>query len=242
MATQREADLFAEKILAPVGAAAGQLPNDPLTGFLAIQGDCYKGDLMVIGRAVNGWTRGVSPQDLANHSSQKKHVKDVLQKEVCLQQMNWVTKNWGAKCGYNTKKSAFWRAIRGVTEGLNIANNITLWSSYLVWSNLYKLSPADAGNPSGKLRRIQLPGCRDLLQLEIEIYRPTRLLLLTGSYWADPFLKTLGAETMNGLKQYVRCAGLLPLPDGSQTRFVVACHPQGKPETNWIWEVLQIFR
>ena len=242
MATQRETDLFAEKILMPVGAAAGQFPNDPLTGFLAVQGGCYKGDLMVIGRGVNGWTHGVSPQDLANRSSREQHVKDVLQKEVCLQQMNWVTKNWGARNGYNTRRSAFWRAIRGVTEGLNIANNNMPWSSYLVWSNLCKLSPANGGNPSGKLRRIQLPGCRELLQLEIEIYRPTRLLLLTGSYWAEPFLETLGAETVNGPNQYVRRAGLLPFPDGSRTRFVVACHPQGKSEKDWICEVLQAFR
>ena len=62
------------------------------------------------------------------------------------------------------------------------------WSSHLVWSNLYKLSPRDGGNPSGRLQNIQLDGCRALFNLEVETYRPGRLLLLTGWDWAEPFL------------------------------------------------------
>ena len=101
-----------------------------------------------------------------------------------------------------------------------------------LWSNLYKVSPAEGGNPSERLRRIQLPGCVAMLQVEIEIYRPRRLLPLIGDHWVKPFLCALGAVTVNGPNQSVRRASVLQ--HGGQTRFVVASHPQGKPEKDWV--------
>lgn len=72
--------------------------------------------------------------------------------------MLWVKDGWGATDRYNTKRSAFWRAVRGVVEGLGISDvEHDTWSSHLVWSNLYKLSPADGGNPSDPSARSSCP-------------------------------------------------------------------------------------
>ena len=114
------------------------------------------------------------------------------------------------------------------------------WPSHLVWSNLYKLSPASRGNPGDRVADIQLNGCRDLLELERKTYRPARLLFLTGQDWARPFLdKMVATDEMDGQFEYVQRAG--SLSGDCQARFVVARHPQGKPQEALTKEVLQAF-
>lgn len=65
MATVEEANLFEKEVLAGVGNAVGRL-RAKLTGFLAMQGNCYNGDLMVVGRAVNGFRCGALPRELTD--------------------------------------------------------------------------------------------------------------------------------------------------------------------------------
>ena len=49
------------------------------------------------------------------------------------------------------------------------------WSSYLVWSDLYKVASPEGGNPSTKLCNAQLDKCgRLLLKEEIAYYKPKR--------------------------------------------------------------------
>lgn len=59
-----------DEIVSALGAASARLPADPLTGFMAMEGASYSGDLMWVGRAVNGW-RGIerSPRELGNPAS-----------------------------------------------------------------------------------------------------------------------------------------------------------------------------
>ena len=59
MATDAERDLFASRVLAAVGREAAGLPRSPLTGFLGMAGRSYDHGLMVVGRAVNGWTESI---------------------------------------------------------------------------------------------------------------------------------------------------------------------------------------
>ncbi len=235
-------------ILETVGGAVGQLPAQAqireMTGFLALKGHLYNHELMVAGRSVNGWACGVTLGELAGPASREQLVENVLQQDGCPEPMRWVTDGWGAGNGYNTHGSAFWRVSKGVIEGLNVANfEPENWSSHLVWSNLYKVSPAASGNPWNWLRDIQLAGCIDLFQLEIQIYQPSRLLLITGADWAGPFLQEFNVADMGvaGL-EYVERAGQLVLPDGTTARFVVACRPERRPEESWTTEVLQVFQ
>lgn len=100
---------------------------------------------MVVGCAVNGWTEGITPSQHGRPDDIERHANPV-QDSVngngnC--PMGWVTEDWRIGQGYNTKRSAFWRCIRRVVQGLSIADVENAGRSlYLVWSNLSKVSPA----------------------------------------------------------------------------------------------------
>ena len=261
-----EMKLFAERILAPVGAKAGRLPVQELTGFLAVKGRLYDRDreLMIVGRAVNGWVprRNVLPNCFANVPFRNQYATEVLQASGHSPYVNAVQgqcpMNWvyiDPPNGFNANKSSFWRVSRQVTGRLRIANvNKRNWPSHLVWSNLYKLSPWEGGNPDTTLRCIQQAGCVALFQLEIDIYRPRRLLLIAekngapyGDWYraTDPFLDGLNVPVnmANGIGgQHVRRAGYLAFPDGEHTHFVDARRPEGQPENAWTKEVVQAFQ
>jgi hypothetical protein len=52
-----------------IGQAADTLPTEPLTGFLAARGEAYRGELMWVGRAVNGWVKpGCTPAELQDEA------------------------------------------------------------------------------------------------------------------------------------------------------------------------------
>ena len=246
VATEQERQLFASKVLAAVGREAVRLPESTITGFMAMRGCLFAHALMVVGRAVNGWDKGVLPENLASHAAAERYSHNVLDSvnrgEPC--PMRWVTNNWGNTKGYNTKKSAFWRTIRGVVARLEIADvEQGSWSSHLVWSDLYKIAPAAGGNPGKTLRQIQLPGCRELFNLELTTYTPSRLLLLTGTGWASPFLPDFDGtpQDVAGFC-YVKRFGPLTIAPGRQPiRYVVAAHPERKPGDQWVAEVCSAF-
>ena len=113
MATPEEMNLFAEKILAPVGEMDCKLPNSKLTGFLATKGHRYSHDLMVVGRSVNGWTEGILPDNLADRGSRERYASTVYESvrgdERC--PMAWVMDQWGQNDGLSPSPPAFCRTI-----------------------------------------------------------------------------------------------------------------------------------
>jgi hypothetical protein len=165
-----------------IGRSASNLPDIPLTGFLAMKGEAYCGELMWVGRAVNGWTeKSWRPSELGRPENVDEFVEliaasavepsSAAQPNPC--PLRWVTERWGIKIDYNTKKSAFWRVAKKTLLPTDEIDQF--WSSRLVWSNLYKIAPAVGGNPNGGLRDVQFPFCRDLLIKEIELFTPRRL-------------------------------------------------------------------
>ena len=245
MATIQQKQLFSDEILGPVGDAAQTSANlgGKLTGFLAMEGRSYSssGGLMVVGRAVNGWMDGYLPEEFADRDIRENHASDLQEKSVgqsC--PMTWVTKQWGATHVYNSRKSAFWRVIKQVTERLEISKpGSEDWPSHLIHSNLYKLSPAAGRNPGNSLVDAQLCGCKQLFKRELQDYCPKYLLLLTGKDWAEPFLDIFQDVDVSSMGQYVCCTASWYSSSGIATRVVVAVHPQGKPEQNWVDEVIQ---
>lgn len=250
--------IFEEEILAPVGAAEADGPNDTLTGFLPMRGDLYEpGGLMVVGRATNDWRTHISRNCLGSDKSRKEYTQEVVRKNSDRDEcpMVWVKELWGNternekyKSEYNTKRSAFWRVIQKVTSYIPITEDESNFSSWLVYSNLYKLSPI-SGNPGGKLRRLQLEGCKSSFKREIDVFRPGRLLLLTGlrltgsqQCAAEPFLEELCIDSKDdGDLEHVELKGRLHYPEGDPASLVVAKHPQGKKEDIWIDSVMKAF-
>lgn len=181
----------------------GRSSDRNLTGFLAARGCEYSHDLMVVGRAGNGWARyeedeGIfDPKEgnegeyvLKDKGSIEEYARSVKRSvtqgtEYCSPgcPMSWVINRWN-ETEYKTRTSAFWRCIREVVGRLEIApindGPDSKWPSHLVWSNLYKIAPLSGGNSGGFLRRIQQEGCEKLLEWEVTTYKPKRILFLTG--------------------------------------------------------------
>lgn len=243
--------IFEAEILAPVGAAEAGGPNC-LTGFLPMRGDLYKpGGLMVVGRSVNGWRTHISWNSLGSDKSRKEYTQKVVRENSDSEgkcSMVWVKELWGnTECSekygskYNTKRSAFWRVIQKVTSYIPITEDESNFSSWLVWSNLYKISPRK-GNPDANLCHLQLEGCKSSFKREIDVYRPGRLLLLTGLGWVKPFLEKLCIDSKDGDDlEHVELKGRLHYPEGNSASLVVAEHPQGKKEDIWIDQVVKAF-
>lgn len=256
---EREAELqFLAQTAKNIGDSYRALPPENVTGFLAMQGQYYNGDLMVAGRAVNGWTKKTwPPKVLAEDVDRDEFVHYVLKSveapDSC--PMQWVSQAWGNRSlkrpsnwtyvqnqDYNTLRSAFWRVIRSVVGELRIADITNeSWPSYLVWSNLYKISPAVGRNPSAKMRSLQRDSCISLFQTETLSFKPRRLLFLTGHDWAAPFLKRVEAEIFYTRGSYVESVGTFNSGNDKPCLFVVASHPERKPEAPWVNEVIKAF-
>jgi hypothetical protein len=236
-----------QELLASVSSKHLLLPEEALTGFMAMVGGNFNHGLMVVGRAVNGWTEGWLPRDLIDAGRVErvgqKTLESVTRSDGC--PMTWVTECWGNNDNYNTRRSAFWRVIRRTIAGLGLADVDTDdWPSVLVWSKLYKIAPAVGGNPSSALCDMQGAHCTRLLRAEIEAYRPQRLLFLTGIGWAEPFLEGWTVPYRSSLDySYVESVLEWSLAEDQEPgRIVVAAHPQGKNEDLWVAEVLHAFK
>lgn len=234
-----------ERIAADLGRYSDQLPEQQVTGFMAMVGHLFTGELMVVGRAVNGWTTPWFPRELQDEESITQFVNDVLGSvtDNARCPMRWVTDCWGNyDQDYNTRTSAFWRAIRQTVEVLGISNTENAeWPSCLVWSNLYKVAPAAGGNPSATLSNLQSDQCKEMLREELRMFRPKRALFLTGLDWAQPFAEFSDIITKPSEKrEHVQATGTLSI-NGKSTSVVIATHPQGKNEKSWVKEVCEEF-
>lgn len=223
-----------EQMLTTVGS---QHPDPaPLTSFWPMCGDNFDQQLMVIGRAVNGWRHGWNPADLTD--PEKRAL--VLEKTKQLSEapaspverpMMWVIRKTGAtkrvdgKTVYNVNRSAFWRTIRDVYARTAVQGKKPPadWPSYLCWSNLYKISPRSGGNPPKELRALQRPFAMQLIAEEIAQFAPARVLVLAGENWFRPFARHLDL-TVTQLGTDVSIA------QGGGRIWVIAPHPQGKQE------------
>lgn len=104
-----------ERMLAEVADVATD-PVAPLVPFWPLRGSLYDGDLLVIGRSVNGWVDDWTVGQLRD-PAQRRAAVDWLRRDAepidsC--RMQWVTDLWGAQTGYNTHRSAFWRVLRRI--------------------------------------------------------------------------------------------------------------------------------
>lgn len=209
-----------------------------MTPFWPLSGDRYSGELMVIGRSVNGWIDDWTAAELREPSRREAVVEamrtDAEPADRC--RMLWVTDLAGRTDNpYNTNRSAFWRVLRALMFAAHEdPADRSVWPSFLTWTNLYKVSPAAGWNPGADLQLAQRSVAIRLLQREVYEYRPKRVLALTGS-WIRPFEEDLGLELTWG-------SGLVEaIGHRSRTPWIVAKHPMGKPGDELVAEVLSGF-
>jgi len=243
--TERE---LLELVLLKIANSCDLLPEENLTAFSGLRGNKSNDTLMIIGRAVNGWTNDWLPAELKDQSRRTEILTDLFETNAggtvgsgC--PMNWVSEQWQAAEGYNTKRSPFWRSTRTLLTRLGISDEgAPDWPSSLEWTNLYKVAPSNGGNPSSRLCSVQHSLCRELLQLEIRNSKARRILFLTGLDWAYPFLPRLSNVVFaDSFDKYVALRGDVRFDAEAPLSLVVASHPQGKRESLWVDQVANAF-
>ena len=210
--------------------------------MLAVRGNAYNGELMIVGRAVNGWTldgefeNGIMPAELKDAGIRDRFASAVCQKSVVNDSgecpLSWVE---------NRGNSPFWQVTRRVCEQLNIRDTNN-WFSYLVWSNLYKIAPAAGGRLNERLCNTQYSGCVELFSYEIEHFRPICLLMVTDKFWANDFInhrnKVLDHKVNRDL-DFIDRFGKMTTPNGHKVRFVVTKRPENHSRAVWTRQVIQ---
>lgn len=241
----RDFNSLYNKLFADIAAAPKALPIKPITFSSARKGNAYSGDLMWVGRALNGWTESWLPSDFTSPDKLAAAVRMATDEQAppgtC--PLQWIQDTWRNESDYNSARSAFWRCAKAVVTTIS-SSSITgeNWQSFLVWSNLYKVAPKEGGNPSSTLATIQRPACKQLLAAEIAHFRPKHLVLATGVDWAAEFLN-LPCFSVRALeRQYQNVEGRGDLTVNGQKigTYVVAKHPQGKKEQEWQREVCEV--
>ena len=144
---------------------------EQLVPFVAAKGRNYSAQsirLLLIGRAVNGWTSFEAEAADDARSFGEKAIQDYRKDifEDWLELKNGVL--WSKHSSdYSLNKSAFWRTTRAIWGELSGQSPEGRWVDNIAWSNLYKVSPKVSGNPSNKICALQADLCHELLKAEI---------------------------------------------------------------------------
>jgi len=188
--------------------------------------------ILFVGKAVNGWINNETDIEILFGNSEERifNRKD---------QMEWVHNLERNFEGYNTRKSAFWRVIKGISSNFHSAKN---WFSYIAWSNLCKIAPFTGGNPNDGLYYEQLEYCQEILLKEIEILSPKFVIFLTSG-WEKDFLYYLnGNNQTKSIKKVSWCGNETKLYEIKGVYYITSVHPQGKPEAKHIETIIELMK
>jgi hypothetical protein len=185
--------------------------------------------ILFVGRSVNGWNDFDKNELVKN--------QDKILGEIGLDDLQWTIDQWGSQNEYNTKKSAFWRLNKKISDSLFGENLENL--NKVSWTNLYKVSKAKAGNPSERLCDFQIDLAKQILIEEVNLLKPKYIVFHTSFNWVRPFLsdnENIKVELLND-KGYVEAIGSF-----YNSKFIVGQHPQGKSETEQLREIIQYLK
>lgn len=178
--------------------------------------------LLVIGRALNGWGAfkdELSVDNLIDHwekvddgkieydrYSDKTHINKITEEER--KGLEWVKSYLKESKEKTAKSSKFWELTRKVTHhvlGVDGEN----WTKYIAWTNLYKVAPIAGRNPSDSLCKKQLDSCIKILKEELELLKPTHVLVIAKKWdhkeykkdsedvWTKDFCQVIDAYRRN---------------------------------------------
>lgn len=224
---------YGDAYAALLEAARHVLQGVRLNAFWPQRGPDYDGALLVVGRAVNGQHPNThfSTDDVSTEAGRRLIVSRTRTYAEARPGIGFPVRNHPDPVTYDWDYQHM-RRVRLFT----IADALVGLSG-VCWSNLYKLSPAEAGNPSVVLRRIQMRGCVQLLRLELHEFKPRRVLFMSGwDHWCDPFATELGITMSKTLGAYVEQSGR---HDGAA--WVVAKHPMRSSPDLYCSEVRRAF-
>lgn len=228
------------------------VPFEHLSHFVGMKGKNYDNQsmrLLIVGRAVNGW----GSLDVASGDTFAENACDRIENE----HFSWIVcdngdlrNNEKSNGGYYwLDKSAFWRVSKKIWE--SISGNCDFqnseedkWTDYVAWTNLYKVAPIDEGNPTTRMSQKQLTACKQILKAEIEVFKPTHIVCITGYQWwfenfADVFNVDFiqnGTNQSRGEKNSIYAEAYAMTDDG--IKVVVSCRPERRDEEAYVRDVI----
>lgn len=160
-------------------------------------GRLYKNSLLIYGQAMNGWQNNASlgVAELVNevliNASNYKELYNVVDYN------GWHGVVNGVSASYYYKRSKFWKLNYQVITN---ANDTTFrdfyikrtsddqrkelldnaWSQTIAWSNLYKISYSEGGNPNAEIIEAIKETSLKIILREIALLKPNRVLFNTG--------------------------------------------------------------
>lgn len=187
-------DQYAELVKKVVNFNSNEKNKDKLTICPAMAGS-DNAKIMIVGRAINGWCSIKQVCKDSTKSIDEQALEMVNRCSKC--NLDWVVgKNYYTKCNENDcpyakdkdnkdrreKNSAFWRfaklIVKNYFEDINKKFIKGEWQKEIIWTNLYKASYENGGNPNN-FYNPQVRICDQILKREIELYRPKMIFFIT---------------------------------------------------------------
>lgn len=234
-----------DKLLQATANEHERFGTKELTTFFPVRGRLSAGELMVVGRAVNGWSdRKWTAADAADSKRRAEIISEVVDKSIGTDRcpMAWVKDNWShnRKGEWEARRSAFFQLSRAISHQL--LGEMDDWPSKLIFSNLYKIAPYQGMNPSSRLCAVQQTACEDHLAAELEVWKPKRVLVIAGWNWAQPFVERLGGSSGTRKGELVEWSGTIKLPnDDHEVRLVVCLRPERRQQEPLVKAIVGAF-
>lgn len=215
--------------------------------FVAMKGDISDKSvrLMLVGRAGNGWE-----VDDGRTVSAAAYGEKAVEEFNDIDRWGWIHETNGGLYNhtenYCVSSAPFWNYSKAIYEALKNSPCEGIWMNNIIWSNLYKISPLEGGNPSKKYQEAELDACKDILKAEMEDARPTHILMMTGYDWFEPFsdifsnVNYIGSNISRGNnKNEIYVEGTA---EYKETKVVIMCRPEYREKENYVKAGVEAFR
>lgn len=142
---------------------------------------------------------------------------------------------------YSTFRSFFWNVTyKLICSYYELDEDSWDWSRKLVWSNLYKIAPAERKNPNNMECQWQEKLAIDLVKKEIEEIKPKFCIVLTNDSWWQPFRRNLNTHS---LQLQIQKKGIVEsVEQYKDTKIVVTTRPFKGSSNKHVKEILKLIK
>ncbi len=142
---------------------------------------------------------------------------------------------------YYAFRSFFWNVTyKLIARYYGLHENDHTWVKKIIWSNLYKIAPAERTNPSDEECKWQQEKSIELVEKEIEEINPRYCIVLTNDDWWRPFREKLGTKRIAAFEdnEYIESYEQYPK---IQTKVIVTKRPYvGGKSNDCVDEILKL--
>lgn len=218
-------------------------------------------EFLVYGQAVKGWG---SIFNSSLEINKEQLLKEAIEysndfyKEKNHSPLDWVNVYWGKNyyrrfvttqaekefyppMSYSTSMSFFWNVTyKIICRYYGLDENSWDWSKRLVWSNLYKIAPAERKNPNDIECKWQEKLSIDLVKKEIEEITPKFCIVLTNDSWWQPFRNNLNTQTLQFQNQN---KGIVEsVEQYKDTKIIVTTRPFKGSSDKHVKQILEVIK